>query len=1091
MENHFINHLEEVLKNNKQYNSTLRKISNLQKIISVNHIDGFVFSYFLKDIVSQTENNILVIVPSEQEIKKIISDLRLLGQDSVLFPSNGKSILSIYKNDNTLTSEQIDSMYDILHKKHTIIFSSLRGLIYPLKGIDNYVDNSFMIKKGMDVTGADIPGRLSEMGYYRVPRTTIEGEFTMRGEVLDIFPPGTDSPFRIVFNWDEISSIRKYDPLSQNTLPQESEGIEIFPYRYETEENSMLTNGYIWEIISGGIDCLLLYGETSLENNWRSLQKEGREAYRKALLDNLSPQKLDKILLDYDVLIKSEKQQIQLIDVDKQKSVDLKLNMQGPRSFFGNISFFKEEIENLLDAGFSIHIFAGSEHQQNRLAYLLRDLAVEIHTDEISSGFSLPDGKLIAISENEIFGRKKRYKTNLKYSASKPIDTFIELQSDDYIVHLEYGIGIFRKIERINAAGRERDYIKIEYADKENVFIPIEQVNLLQKYIGQEGTPPRLDKLGGKTWESKKQRVKKSVEDLAKHLIELYAKRERAQGFSFSKDSDWQLEFEAAFPYEETEDQLSCIYDVKTDMEKPEPMDRLVCGDVGFGKTEIAIRAAFKAIVDGKQVAFLAPTTILAEQHYENIQNRFSSYPIQVDMLSRMVDKKNQKKIINSLSSGESDILIGTHRILQKDIAYKNLGLLIIDEEQRFGVKDKERIKGLKLNVDCISLSATPIPRTLYMSMLKIRDISLLRTPPLLRRPIRTIIEEFNVDTVREAIIHETDRGGQVFFLHNRVSTLEKTVLTLRKLLPELYIDFAHGKMAPHELEKKMHDFINRKFQVLVSTTIIENGIDIPNVNTIIIDRADRYGISQLYQLRGRVGRSNKEAYAYLMYPKNQVLSEIAMKRLKTISEHTDLGSGFKIAMKDMEIRGTGNILGREQHGQMIVVGLDMYLRMLDKAISKLSENKKEEIDYDVFLDLDYTGYIPNSYISDPAIKFDVYKKIASIKEKQEIDRIISEMNDKYGPIPLEMANLLYIAELKVLSRQLKISSLRERNGKVRIEFLKVADISIEKVMQLIKESGGNVTIDQKKPNVLLMKTEAISLKDKSLFILEKLQRLL
>ena len=498
--------------------------------------------------------------------------------------------------------------------------------------------------------------------------------------------------------------------------------------------------------------------------------------------------------------------------------------------------------------------------------------------------------------------------------------------------------------------GTERDYIKLEYAGEEFAFVPIEQVNLVQKYIGNEGNAPKIDTIGSKTWENRKNRLKKAVEDLAQKLIDLYSRRKASAGYAFPKDTEWQVAFEAAFPYEDTQDQLSVTKEIKEDMEKPVPMDRLLCGDVGYGKTEIAMRAAFKAVLGGKQVAFLAPTTILAEQHYETCVERFKNFPVSIAHLSRFVAKKDQKKIIEKLALGEVDILIGTHRIIQNDIKFKNLGLLIIDEEQRFGVKDKERLKVMKNNIDSLALSATPIPRSLHMSLLKIRDMSLLTTPPQNRKPIETVISEYNDDKIAKAIRNEVERGGQVFYLHNRVETLEETRIKLERLVPEMLIDTAHGQMTSDELDDIFHRFKMGGFHVLVATTIIENGIDIPNVNTIIIDRADMYGVSQLYQLRGRVGRSDKKAYAYLFYPENKVLSEVAMKRLQVISDFTELGSGFKIAMKDMEIRGAGNLLGRDQSGDVYSVGFDMYLRLLNEAISILTKQKDYKPESEVLM---------------------------------------------------------------------------------------------------------------------------------------------
>jgi len=665
----------------------------------------------------------------------------------------------------------------------------------------------------------------------------------------------------------------------------------------------------------------------------------------------------------------------------------------------------------------------------------------------------------------------------------------VELNPGDFVVHLNYGIGWFKGIERIKALGHERDYIKLEYADEETVFVPIEQVNLVQRYIGNEGTAPRLDKLGSKSWENRKGKVKKSVEDIAEKLIVLYSKRKAAQGFAFPHDTEWQTTFEANFPYEETEDQLRCVEEIKEDMESPSPMDRLVCGDVGYGKTEVAVRACFKAVMGGKQVAFLAPTTILTEQHYENFQERFASFPVRLGMLSRFVEKAEIRKTLEAVKKGEIDILVGTHRIIQRDVAFKDLGLLVIDEEQRFGVKDKERLKEIKTNVDCLSLSATPIPRTLHMSLLKIRDMSLLTTPPNNRHPIETAIDEYNEDRMAAAIRREVERGGQVFYLHNRIESLDEVRTTIERLVPEMLVDVAHGQMDPKDLEDVMHRFIHGGFHILVSTTIIENGIDIPNVNTIIIDRADMYGVSQLYQLRGRVGRSDRVAYAYLFYPKNRALSELAMKRLQVISDFTELGSGFKIAMKDMEIRGAGNLLGREQSGDIYSVGFDLYLRLLDEAVRKLQDTKYEA-ESETYLELEYTGFIPNEYIDSPQEKMEVYKKVAAIGTRDELERVYAEILDRFGPLPDEVQSLLSLSEIRIICKELSVAALKERGGIVRVEFSKVSKVKVDRVIRLMKESSGKVKLDPKAPNVLTMQTGAIGLKEKSEFIREKLAAL-
>jgi transcription-repair coupling factor (superfamily II helicase) len=856
-----------------------------------------------------------------------------------------------------------------------------------------------------------------------------------------------------------------------------------------------------------------------LENAQESLSREYQSLYRKARRNRELPAP-ERILLNFADLAGAFPRRVSFMTITGGGENRFQVPCDPPRSFFGNIDYLREEFTALTKQGWELVIAAESEVQAGRIKELLRESfpaavaeseartgrkgkagepgrggkpsplpSFAVIAAPLSAGFALPDVKFMLVQENEIFGRRKRPPRSLKSVRSAAIDTFVELNPGDYVVHVSYGIGLFKGIERIRALGHERDYVKLEYLGEEFVFVPIEQVNLVQRYIGNEGAPPRLDKLGSKNWENRKGRVKKSVEDIAEKLIVLYSKRKQAQGFSFPQDSEWQTMFEAAFPFEETEDQLRCVEEIKGDMESSHPMDRLVCGDVGYGKTEVAVRACFKAVMGGKQVAFLAPTTILVEQHFENFQERFSQFPVRLEMLSRFVDHRKTRRILEELKKGEIDVLVGTHRIIQRDVGFKDLGLMVIDEEQRFGVKDKERLKELKTNVDCLSLSATPIPRTLHMSLLKIRDMSLLATPPQNRHPIETVIEEFNEDRLAAAIRREAERGGQVFFLHNRVETLHETRLKIERLVPEMLVDTAHGQMDARQLEDVMHRFIHGGFHVLVSTTIIENGIDIPNVNTIIIDRADMYGVSQLYQLRGRVGRSDRVAYAYLFYPQGKTLSEVAMKRLQVISDFTELGSGFKIAMKDMEIRGAGNLLGREQSGDIYSVGFDLYLRLLDDAIRRL-EDARYEAETETLLELEYSGFIPDSYIDSAQEKMEVYKKIASIRDKETLERVYGELLDRFGPLPDEAASLLALAEIRIICRELSVSSLKERDGLVRVEFGKVSKVKVDRLVRLMKESGGRVKLDPRMPNILVLKTGSIGLKEKSEFIREKLAAL-
>jgi transcription-repair coupling factor (superfamily II helicase) len=852
--------------------------------------------------------------------------------------------------------------------------------------------------------------------------------------------------------------------------------------------------GSILDYLGAG-SLVLLVDHERLEAQEEAARKEYAGLYRRALQEGPVPPP-DRCLLSFAELERRALSSSSLLVArsfalkDSAEGKRIRMGAEPPRSFFGNIQYFKEELSTLTKAGYEVNIFAETDVQAERIRALLKDYKVLVETAGLSAGFFVPALKLMVVQENEIFGRRKRVPKSVRTARSAVIDTFVELSPGDFVVHVNYGIGRFAAIERMRVLGLERDYIKVEYAEGEVVFVPIEQANLVQRYIGNEGEAPRLDRLGSKSWESRKAKVKASVEQLAERLIRIYARRRAAKGFAFPPDGDWQLAFEAAFPYEETPDQLRCIDEVKEDMESSKPMDRLVCGDVGYGKTEIAMRAAFKAAVAGKQVAFLAPTTILAEQHFENLRDRLGDFPVQMSMLSRLVERKEQRKTLAALKEGRVDIVVGTHRLLQKDVEFKDIGLLVVDEEQRFGVKDKERLKEIKASVDCLTMTATPIPRTLHMSLLKIRDMSVLNTPPVNRHPIETVVEEFQPELIALAIRSEVERGGQVFYLHNRIESLQEIQSFLQGIVPEVLVETAHGRMDSTELEDIMHRFIHGGFHVLISTTIIENGIDIPNVNTIIIDRADMYGISQLYQLRGRVGRSDRVAYAFLFYPDKRALSELAMKRLQIISDFTELGSGFKIAMKDLEVRGAGNLLGREQSGAIYAVGFDLYLKLLDDAVARLSDSSYEA-EEEPYLELEYAGYIPDSYVSLPTVKMEVYKKIASIMSQADLDFLYQELADRFGPLPEEAQSLLALAEIRVLCRRLSVAALKERGGSVTVEFMRVAKVSAERVLRLIRESGGRVKLDPHRPNVLVIKTGTIGLREKSEFIRERLASLL
>lgn len=1069
-----------------------------------------------------------MITADETEANALVSDLSLFGSKILQFPWWGSMLYKGISPQAEIFGRRVSTLARLLSTDCKILITTLRaalGFLPPPRTIRNSLVE---LRLGGQIDTSEMARILQEFGYTRVPRVSVPGEFALRGEVLDIAPLGEERALRIVFSWDRIDEIRCFDLLSQSSFASLNQ-ITLHPLRevvWNRKTVSTLRSNLpdkefdeVLEILRAGGDwrgeevfyplafdeaCTLLdylpdrsvsvfLDYQRLEVVDAGVRREYKEIYERTIEQDLTMPPPDTQIADFRSFQSSSKRNFFIHSLRGESSLEIHdFTCEPSCSFFGNFSFIKGEFNSLKKEGFEIYLFAESESQASRIEYLLREIeAVRVIPAPLSGGFMLPKSKLLVIQENEIFGRRNRQVEFVSKINSSVIESFVDLEPNDLVVHINYGIGQFLGIKRIKAIGLERDYITVLYANEETIFVPIEQVNLIQRYVGREGEKPRLDRIGASSWGKKKARVRQSVADLADKLVKLYARRQISSGFAFPEDGDFQMSFEAAFPWQETKDQLTVIREVKNDMESPKPMDRLVCGDVGYGKTEIAMRAAFKSTMGGKQVVYLCPTTILAEQQYESFSERFKRFPIRVAMLSRLVEPTERKKVLNGLAGGEIDIVIGTHRIFSNDVNFKNLGLLIIDEEQRFGVRNKERLKELKASVDCLVLSATPIPRTLHMSLVKIRDISLLRTPPSNRRPIETFIQHFEPEIVSRSIRNEVERGGQVYYLHNRIETLEQVKVFLQDLVPEVIIEIAHGQMQASKLEDVMHRFIHGAFQVLISTTIIENGIDIPNVNTMIIDRADMYGISQLYQLRGRVGRSDRIAYAYLLYPEGRQISELSMKRLQIIGNYTELGSGFKIAMKDMEVRGAGNLLGAEQSGDIYSVGFDLYLKLLDEAIRKLSKVPGEDESNETYLELEYSGFIPDEYISDESEKMDIYKKIAAVENDEDLEQLNYELFDRFGPLPDEVHSLVSIAEIRIICKKLKIISLKERRGVVQVKFGRISIISADGVMRMIENSDGRIKLNPSKPDSLLLEVGDAGLKEKLTIIKERLEFLL
>ena len=1056
----------------------------------------------------------LVVFSNEEKAKKAYEEYLLFGEETYLYPA--RDLLFYYADikGKTLTNRRMEVLRAIAEKKKeepvtviTTMDAFLDGIISP----DEIQKNRIHITGEDTVDLTKLEQDLTALGYERESQIEAPGQFAVRGGIIDVFPLAEEMPVRIELWGDEIDSIRMFDAKSQRSIENISE-ITIYP----ASENCFGNNGLVSFLkYFPENETLLFYDEPHrLQETAETVEAEYTESLKNRADAGMKEEGEEELRVFQTKDIISEMNRycgIGLTTLEskcglfKVRSV-YTVQAKGVNPYNNSFELLTRDLKRLKRNGYRVVLLSGSRTRAKRLAEDLRDYDLssfysedmqrEVKPGEImaaygyaSEGYEYPMLKFVVISESDIFGRKKKKKKRKKYEGQR-IQDFAELKPGDYVVHENHGIGVYKGIEKIEVEKIVKDYMKIVYAEGGVLYIPVAQMDLIQKYAGADAKKPRLNKLGTIQWGKTKSQVKKAVQIVAKDLVELYAVRQQSEGFVYGPDTVWQKEFEEMFPFEETDDQLQAIEDTKHDMESKKIMDRLICGDVGYGKTEIAIRAAFKAVQEGKQVVCLVPTTILAQQHYNTFVQRLKEFPVRIDLLCRFRSAAEQKKTIEDTKKGFVDILVGTHRVLSKDVVFKDLGLLIIDEEQRFGVTHKEKIKKLKENIDVLTLTATPIPRTLHMSLIGIRDMSVLEEAPNERMPIQTYVMEYNDEMVREAITRELARDGQVYYVYNRVNDIADVAGRIQSLVPDANVAFAHGQMKERELEDIMYDFINGDIDVLVSTTIIETGLDIPNANTMIIQDADRFGLSQLYQLRGRVGRSNRMAYAFLLYQRDKLLKEVAEKRLSAIREFTDLGSGIKIAMRDLEIRGAGNLLGEAQSGHMEAVGYDLYCKMLNEAVRQLKGGPEAET-FTTLIDLNVDAYIPEYYIKNEYQKLDIYKRIAAIESEEELEDMTEELIDRFGDIPKKVQQLLVIASLKSLAHSVYVTAIEQKGEEIRFTMYEKAKIDPSGIPKFLDSYKNDLIFRAEEPPYFLYCRKGRNKKSNTENVLDTVRRIL
>ena len=1004
----------------------------------------------------------LILAEDERRAREIYEDYRFYDRKVYSYPAKDLLFFQADIHGNLLIRQRMKVIKALLEEKELTVVTSIDGCMDFLESLEKIKEQLIHYESDSTVDIEQLKNQLVALGYERVGQVEMPGQFSVRGGIVDIYCLTEENPWRIELWGDEIDSIRSFDPESQRSL-ENLEELTIYPAVEHIGDKDMVS---FLDYFPEERTIIFLDEPNRLTEKGGAVEEEYRQS-RMHREEKGSRNQPENWLCSFEQLQKelNKRNCISVCALEpKQAGWKVRekfyLEVKSISAYNNSFELLVKDLHQYKKQGYRIALLSGSRTRAERLAKDLQEEGLaafygqdydrEICPGEImvvyghaKKGFEYPLIKFAVMTESDIFGQEQKKKKKKNYSGSR-IQDFAELSIGDFVVHEKHGLGIYRGIEKVEVDRIVKDYIKIEYRGGSNLYIPATQLDCLQKYSGADASKaPKLNKLGTQEWNKTKSKVRGAVKNIAKELVELYAVRQEKEGYVCGPDTVWQREFEEMFPYEETEDQLSAIEDAKRDMESTRIMDRLICGDVGYGKTEVALRAAFKEVQESRQVAYLAPTTILAQQIYNTFVQRMKEFPVRVELLCRFRTPAQQKKAIEDLKKGQVDVIIGTHRILSKDVQFKNLGLLIVDEEQRFGVTHKEKIKQLKKDVDVLTLTATPIPRTLHMSLIGIRDMSVLEEPPMDRMPIQTYVMEYDEETVREAINRELRRGGQVYYVYNRVTDIADVALRIAKLVPDARVDFAHGQMSERELENVMYSFVNGDIDVLVSTTIIETGLDISNVNTMIIHDSDRYGLSQLYQLRGRIGRSNRTAYAFLMYRKNVMLKETAEKRLAAIREYTDLGSGFKIAMRDLELRGAGNLLGAQQHGHMNAVGYDLYCKMLNEAVKEAKGIHTME-DFETSVDLNVDAYIPDSYISSEFQKLDIYKRIAGIETQQDYDDMLEELLDRFGEPGKAVLNLLAIAKLKAIAHQGYVTEIKQTGKTVRFTLYEKARLNTE-----------------------------------------------